>query len=90
MNIFGDLPWTGFEKGTSCSQSDTLPLIQRCSEETDEFSLQYQKENLFNEAQTCTFLKNNIFERIGIIIIFPFHVTPLQTMAYWFVFSKFD
>ena len=42
MNNFGDLPWTGFEPGTSGSQSDTLPLSQRCSEETDEFSLQYE------------------------------------------------
>ena len=41
MNTFGDLPWTGFEPGTSGSQSDALPLSQRCSEETDEFSLQY-------------------------------------------------
>ena len=41
MNNFGDLPWTGFEPGTSGFQSDTLPLSQRCSEETDEFSLQY-------------------------------------------------
>ena len=41
MNNFGDLPWTGFEPGTSGSQSDTLPLSQKCSEETDEFSLQY-------------------------------------------------
>ena len=46
MNTFGDLPWTGFEPGTSCSQSDTLPLSQRCSEETDEFSLQYYKKFL--------------------------------------------
>ena len=41
MNTLGDLPWTGFEPGTSCSQSNALPLSQRCSEETDEFSLQY-------------------------------------------------
>ena len=42
MNTLGDLPWTGFKPGTSCSQSDTLPLSQRCSEEMDEFSLQYK------------------------------------------------
>ena len=41
MNTFGNLPWTGFEPETSGSQSDALPLSQSCSEETDEFSLQY-------------------------------------------------
>ena len=46
MNTFGDLPWTGFEPGTSGSQSDALPLSQSCSEKTDEFSLQYQCHRL--------------------------------------------
>ena len=51
MNIFGDLPWTGFEPGTSCSQSDTLPLSQRCSEKTDEFSLQYDYQKFFEKTE---------------------------------------
>ena len=52
MNNFGDLPWTGFEPGTSGSQSDTLPLSQWCSEETDEFSLQYHDWIICNIINT--------------------------------------
>ena len=67
MNIFGDLPWTGFEPGTSCSQSDTLPLSQRCSEETDEFSLQYYEQLLINHIEGNSKLFKYVLFYLGLI-----------------------
>ena len=59
MNTFGDLPWSGFEPGTSGSQSDALPLSQSCSEETDEFSLQYNKVSRKNKLLNNYTLMNH-------------------------------